>query len=113
MPRWEGFGIGAGHFASGLVYVEHPVHTRADVIALALPGGDLAGEVFFGGDALIEALAAQDADLDLDHGEPACVLWGVVELQAAAHTPGFGRVEGAVEGGRAVGGEIVEHDPDL
>jgi len=36
-----------------------------------------------------------------------------MELQAAEHTPGFGRGEGAVEGGGAVGREIVEHDADL
>ena len=47
----------------------------------------------------IEALAARDADLDLDHVEPAGVLWGVVERQAAAHAPGFVWVEGAVAGG--------------
>jgi transposase len=32
-------------------------------------------------DATIQALGAQDADLDFDHVEPAGVLWGVVELQ--------------------------------
>ena len=46
---------------------------------------------FAGGDASIEALAAQDADLDLDHVEPAGVLWGVVELQAPEHAPSFRR----------------------
>ena len=41
-------------------------------------------------DAAIETLAAQHADLDLDHVEPTGMLGGVVELEAAQDTPGLG-----------------------
>lgn len=43
-------------------------------------------------EAAIEALAAQDADLDLDHVEPGGVLWRVVELQVYASGEDRGRI---------------------
>jgi hypothetical protein len=48
-------------------------------------------------DAPIQALAAQHADLDLDHVEPAGVLWGVVEFDFLEDAVRFGRCEGFVE----------------
>ena len=63
-------------------------------------------------DAAVEALAAQHADLDLDHVEPAGVLGGVVELQAAQQAVGLGRREGFVERAGGVGRQVVEHDAD-
>jgi hypothetical protein len=53
---------------------EHPVDASAAVVALGLPCGDFGDELFTAIDAPVEALAAQDADLDLDHVQPACVL---------------------------------------
>jgi hypothetical protein len=44
------------------------------------PGGDLGDQKFAIGDAAVETLATQHADLDLDHVEPAGVLGRVVEL---------------------------------
>src|SRR5829696_6622331 len=60
----------------------------------------------------IEALAAQHPDLDLDHVEPAGVLGGVVELEAAQDAPGFGRIESLVEGAGRVARQVVLDDPD-
>jgi hypothetical protein len=48
-------------------------------------------------DATIEALAGEDADLDLDHVEPAGMLWDVVELQSAQHPSRFIGRKGLVE----------------
>ena len=48
-------------------------------------------------DASIEALAGQDADLDLHHVEPAGVLGDVVELQTAQNASCFVGWEGLVE----------------
>ncbi len=62
--------------------------------------------------AAVEALAAQHSDLDLDHVEPAGVLWGVVELQATQDAMRLGRGEGLVEGARRVGRQIVLYHPD-
>jgi hypothetical protein len=54
-------------------------------------------------DASVEALAAQDADFDLDHVEPGGVLWSVVELQAAHDAMRLDGREGLVEAGPANG----------
>ena len=54
------------------------------------PGGDLGDELLLAVDAPVEALAAQHADFDLDHVEPAGVLGDVVELQPAQHPSRFG-----------------------
>jgi len=77
------------HFGAGFVGCEHPFDAGAFGITLSFPGGDFATEPFCVVDSAIQALAAQDADLDLDHVEPACVLGGVVELQPPQNAPGF------------------------
>ena len=73
---------------------------------------DFAKEALWVVDATIEALAAQDADLDLNHVEPTGVLGGVVELEAAQDTPGLGGRERLIEGTGRVGRQVVLHDPD-
>ena len=83
-------GIGAAHFGAGFVGCEHPFDACASGVALLFPCGDFADEALWVVDSTVQALAAQDADLDLDHVEPAGVLGGVVELQAAQNAPGFG-----------------------
>ena len=67
-----------------------------------LPGSNLGFELLLGGDAPVEALAAQDRKLDFDHVEPAGVLGGVVEFQASQNASGFGGRECLVEGGGGV-----------
>ena len=52
---------------------------------------------------VVEALAAQDTDLDFDHVEPAGVPRGVVELQPFEHPAGFVRREGIVDRARRMG----------
>ena len=69
-----------------------------------LPCGDFADEALGVVDSAIQALAAEHADLDLDHVEPTGMFWGVVELQAAQNSPGFGGREGLIEGAYGVGG---------
>ena len=54
------------------------------------PCGNFVDEAVGIVDSAIEALAAEHADLDLDHIEPTGVLGGVVEFQAAQNSPGFG-----------------------
>jgi len=63
-------------------------------------------------DAAIEALAFEDADLDLDHVEPAGVFGRVVELDSSEHASRLGGRQCGVKRGGSVGGEIVEHHPD-
>jgi hypothetical protein len=43
-----------------------------------------------GRDPSIKALAAQHANLDLDHVQPAGALWHKMELDSAQHPPRFG-----------------------
>ena len=47
-------------------------------VALLLPSGDFGGEARIAFDATVQALAGEDADLDLDHVEPVGVLRNVV-----------------------------------
>jgi hypothetical protein len=83
-------GVCAAHFGAGFVGCEHPFDAGTGGISLSFPSGDFASKPLGVIDSAIEALAAQDADLDLDHVEPTGVLGGVVELQAAQDAPGFG-----------------------
>jgi hypothetical protein len=52
-------------------------------------------------DAPIQALAAQHANLDLDHVQPTGVLWDIVELQAAEQASRFVGMEGLTEAAEA------------
>jgi hypothetical protein len=91
-------GLGATHFGAGFVGCEHPIDAGAGGVALTFPGSDLGFELLLRVDASVEALAAQHSDFDLDHVEPTCVLWGVVELQSSQNAPGFGGRECLVGG---------------
>jgi len=79
---------------------------------LSFPCGDFAGEALGVVDSAIQTLAAEYADLDLDHVEPTGMLGGIVELQAAQNSPGFGRCECLIEGAGRVGRQVVLYDPD-
>ena len=69
------------HFGSGFLACEHPIDFGAALVSLLLPGGDLAFELFPAFDPPVQTLAAEHADLDLHHVQPAGVLGGVVEFQ--------------------------------
>jgi hypothetical protein len=55
------------------------------------------------------ALADQDADLDLQHVQPAGVLGNVVEFQSAQHPSGFVGREGLIERAGRMRRQIVQH----
>ena len=63
-------------------------------------------------DAAVQALAAQHANLDLDHVQPTGVLGDIVELQAAQQASGFARREGLIKCTGRVGRQIIQHDAD-
>src|SRR4029077_19327426 len=100
------------HFGACLFGCEHPVDASSGCISLSLPSGDFGLELFRIIDATIEALAAQHADLDFHHVEPAGVFGGVVELEAAQDASGFGGRESVIEGASSVARQIVLHDAD-
>ena len=58
--------VSAGQFGSGPLCGEHPGYAGSSGISLIFPFGDLGNQLLAVLDAAIEALAAQDADLDLD-----------------------------------------------
>ena len=84
-------GVGASHLGPSFVGREHPVDAGAASVALGLPSIDFADETLAGFDALVEALALENADLDFDHVEPAGVLWRVMELDLLEQAAGFSR----------------------
>jgi len=65
---------------------EGPVDGGAVVVSAFFPGGDLRDAEVFVVDAAVEALAAQDADLDFDLVQPTGVSWRVVELDPLENT---------------------------
>src|SRR5579862_4466989 len=91
---------------------KHPVDARALGIPASLPSGDLRDERRLFGDATPEALSDHHADLDLDHVQPARVLWCEMEFDAAQDAAGlFGR-EALVQRGCRVSRQVVEDDAD-
>src|SRR3954451_8328337 len=92
--------------------VEHPVDAGPRRIAGTYPGVDLGDELVAFADPPIQALAAQHADLDLNHVEPTGVLRCVVELQPSQEAVSLLRRKGLVQRASGVGREIVLHHPD-
>src|ERR1700738_1717247 len=80
----------ASSCGAGFVGCEHPSDAGAGGVSVPFPGVDFAAEPVWVVDSAVEALAAQHADLDLDHVEPTGMLGGVVEFQPAQNSPGFG-----------------------
>src|SRR5690606_28108877 len=106
--RWvEAMQLGPG-VGSG----EAPVDGCASPVPGSLPGLALAGERVGAPEAPAQTLALQCTELDLGHVEPARMLGRVVELQLLREAPCFVWAERLVERGRAVGAEVVQHQPD-
>lgn len=73
-----------------------------------LPGIDLAAQEFSAADAPVQALAAQDANLDLRDVQPACMLGCVVEFDAPQEFRGGTRSQHVVEVLAEVGMQVVD-----
>src|SRR5260370_19104958 len=91
-------GVDSAQFLAGFLGCEHPFDVGAVGIAPSFPGGDLGDQPLLVVDAPVQALTAQDADLDLHHVQPTGMFGGVVELHSLEHAAGFGCREGVVEG---------------
>jgi hypothetical protein len=100
------------HFGARPCGCEHPFDPCPGGVALPLPGCDFRFKLLPCCDASIKALAAQHADLDLDHVEPAGVLGHIVEFQPAQHPSGFAGRKGLVERAGVMCGQVVQHDPN-
>ena len=80
---------------------------------MSLPRGDLAAQGVEVGDATVEALAVERAQLDLGDVQPASVLGSVVDFEALGQALGFSRRKGLVERGDVVGVEVVDDKAHL
>src|SRR4051794_15747805 len=85
---WGGSGLGValGQLLPGAVQVKEPVDASPGVVALLLPGSDLAFQHGAVGNPAVEALLAEHPDLDLHQIEPASVLGSVVKLRTLGQT---------------------------
>ena len=72
----------AVEFGAGLFEGKLPADGGAGGVALRHAGGHVGGEFFQGGDALVQALAGDGREVELDHIEPGGVFRGVVHLEA-------------------------------
>ena len=63
--------------------------SRAFVVAVVRPGGDLLFEGFDIGDAVLQALVAQDAHLDLGDVEPTSLFGRVMDFETPSQTASF------------------------
>ena len=110
--RWfsRDFWIGAAEFGPGLLGRKHPVDSGALGVAAFFPGCGLSDETSMAVDPSVEALLREDADFDLDHVEPAGVLWRVMEFETAEQAASFVGRECLIECAGLVGRQIVEHN---
>src|SRR3712207_3447720 len=97
-------GVEALELGAGVGGGEVPLDGRWCGVAAGGPGGDLGGEGIAVGEAAVEALAVQHAELDFGDVEPGAMRRGVVELEAAGQRGGPGRRGRVREGGGGGGG---------
>jgi hypothetical protein len=78
-------------------------------IARLLPGIHFSPQQVLAGDAPVQTLATEDADLDFRHVQPAGVFRGVVELYPAQKLGGGTFAQDIVEAFLEVGVQVVEY----
>ena len=83
------------------------------VVPSLFPGDNLFGDEVLAVDATAQALPVHDADLDFRHVQPTAVFGGVVELHSLQQPSGFRRLESFIEGGPAMGVQVVQHQTRL
>jgi hypothetical protein len=76
-------------FLIGILSSEFPLNRFAFGVPVSLPSDNLALQQGGCGDAAIQALAAEDADFDLRHVEPAGMLGRVVEPNSSQELDGI------------------------
>src|SRR5215218_4209076 len=101
--------VEASEFDAGILGCELPFDLRSGGIAPLRPAGDLALEGVLMGDAARQALARQDAQLDLSLVQPGAVLGRVVDLEPVRETLGLLGRERLIAAGRGVRVELVQH----
>ena len=98
-----GVRIRTGKLRARLLGVEHPLDPSLGLVALLYPGGDFRDQFLAVADTSVKTLTAKDTDLELDHIQPARVLWRIVDVQPLQYAMGFGRRKRLIQCARAMG----------
>src|ERR1700687_64789 len=101
-----------GKLLARLLGIEHPFDPSSGVVALLHPGGDFRGQFLAVADTSVQTLTAENADLELDHIQPARVFGRVMDLQPLQYAMGFLRWKRLIPRAWALGGQIVQHPTD-
>ena len=88
---------------------EGPLDGSPQCVSRLLPGIDLAAQELPAVDAPVQALAAEDSNLDLRHVQPTCVLGRVVEFDAPQELFRGAYSQHVIEALPEVGIQVVEH----
>ena len=75
--------------------------------------GHVGGEFFERGDALVQALAGDSREFELDHVEPGGIFGRVVHIEARGQGAGLGGRQVLVEDCVGVGVRVVLHEHDF
>src|SRR3954469_4186416 len=92
---------------------EAPVYGALGRVALGFPRTHLLSKRLSVGDALIQTLASEHAQLDLGHVQPRAVFGCVMNLQLTSDAPGLGGGERFIQGGGGMGIKVVQNQHDL
>ena len=84
-----------------------PVGLGVVLVSVVLPCVDFAGEDFLVGDAAVQTLGRENAELGFGHVEPAAVLGRVMPFEALDEPAGLGRGKGLIKRGWLVDVEII------
>ena len=90
-------------FSASVLSGEAPVYDGDGLIALMLQRRDLSLEYHLVADSTVEALVAEDTQLNLSHVQPTAMYWSKVKLQALGDAPGFGWVKGIIQRTQDIG----------
>ena len=101
------FLIMAVEFGAGLFEDKLPIDGRLPGVALRHTGVNMSSEFVLGGDALVQALAGDGRELDLDHVESGGTFGRVVHLEACVQGVGLGGGQVLVKDGVGVGVTVV------
>src|SRR5665811_541879 len=88
---------------------EVPLDGSSFLVAGLLPRIDFGFQKFSIGNAPIQALAAENSNLDLSHVQPARVLWCVVKLHATQELRGRAVAKHIVKALSEVSVQVIEH----
>src|SRR5580658_1328288 len=100
-------------FPVGILARELPVNSTTLLIAPLLPSQHFGAQARLVGDPASDALAIQNANLDLRHVEPTGMLWGVVKFQPRKKNRRRFQPHDRLEGGAKMRVLVVQNQMDF